>query len=371
MKRLGLIVNPVAGLGGRVGLKGSDGVGIQAQARRLGAKPQSHLRALVALKRLKEIQPNIQVLTYAGEMGENCALAGGIAPIIVGRPNENQTTPEDTIKAAQILRQREIDLLLFAGGDGTARDIYTAIGTSLPVLGIPSGVKIHSAAYAINPRVAGELAADYFYGKNYKLREVEVMDIDEEAFRHGTVTPRLFGYLLVPYREGFIQSGKAPSRVSESAILEAIAQEIIDQMDEKTIFIIGPGTTTRPILQRMGLEKTLLGIDVVFRRSILTRDANESDLLQLLDDHPAKIVITPIGGQGYILGRGNQQLSPAVLRRVTKDDIFVVSTLNKLLSLQGRPLLVDTGDLELDQSLSGYKQVIVGYHDRIVYKIGG
>lgn len=370
MKRLGLVVNPVAGLGGRVGLKGSDGVGIQVQARRLGAKPQSHLRALVALKRLKEIQPEIQILTYAAEMGEHCALVSGFAPIIVGQPYESQTTAEDTIKAAQTLRQKEIDLLLFAGGDGTARDIYTAVGTSLPVLGIPSGVKIHSAVYAINPRVAGELAADYCCGKISKLREVEVMDIDEDAFRKGTVIPRLFGYLLVPYREGSIQSGKAPSRVSESAILEAIAQDIIDQMDERTLYIIGPGSTTRPILQGLGLEKTLLGVDVVFRRDILTRDANESDLLQLLDEHPAKIVITPIGGQGFILGRGNQQLSPAVLRRVAKDDILVVSTLNKLLSLKGRPLLVDTGDLELDQSLSGYKQVIVGYHDRIVYKVG-
>lgn len=371
MKRLGLIVNPVAGLGGRVGLKGSDGVEIQAQARRLGAKPQAHFRALETLNHLKEIQQEIQVLTYAGEMGEHCALAGGFDPIIVGRPDENQTTAEDTIKAAQTLRQWEIDLLLFAGGDGTARDIYTAIDTSLPVLGIPSGVKIHSAVYAINPRVAGELAVEYLSGNITKLREVEVMDIDEDAFRQGTVTPRLFGYLLVPYIEGSIQSGKAPSRVSESAILEAIAQDIIDQMDEKTAFFIGPGTTTRPILERLGLDKTLLGIDVVFCRRILARDANETSLLQLLEEYPAKIVLTPIGGQGYILGRGNQQFSPAVLRQVSKEDILVVSTVDKLLTLQGRPLLVDTGDVELDRALSGYMKLITGYHDRIVYKVGG
>lgn len=371
MKRLGLVVNPVAGLGGRVGLKGSDGAEIQARARQLGALPRAPERAEEALQRLKGVDYPIHVLTSAGEMGENSARACGFAPQVVYRPASNQTNAQDTFQAAQTLRSLGVDLLLFAGGDGTARDIHRAVGDTLPVLGIPAGVKIVSAVYAVKPRAAGELAADFLSGKVTRLREAEVMDLDEEAYRQGIVAPGLFGYLKIPYREGSVQGGKVPSRGSEQASLEAIAQDVIDQMQDDRIYIIGPGTTTRPILQRLGLEKSLIGVDVVYRRNGLALDANESRLLELLQELPGTIVVTPIGGQGYVFGRGNQQLSPAVLHKVGKTNILIAATLDKLLALGGRPLLVDTGDAALDQELSGFVKVITGYQERMVYRVKG
>ncbi len=214
-------------------------------------------------------------------MGENSARAAGFAPKLVYHPVSDQTSAEDTYQAAHTLRRLGVDLLLFAGGDGTARDIYRALGALLPVLGIPAGVKIQSAVYAVNPRAAGDLAADFLLGKVTRLREAEVMDLDEDAYRQGIVAPWLYGYLMIPYREGAVQGGKVPSRTSEQAALEAIAQDVIDQMQDDRIYIIGPGTTTRPILQRLGLEKSLIGVDVVYRRSVLALDANESRLLQL------------------------------------------------------------------------------------------
>ena len=195
------------------------------------------------------------------------------------------------------------------------------------------------------------------------------MDIDEEAYRQGIVTPRLFGYLKIPYQRRLVQARKSPNPISEDAKLNAIALDVIDRMGEDC-FIIGPGTTTRPILTNLGLEKTLIGVDVVYKRKLVIADANEASLLELLEKHSAKIVVTPIGGQGFILGRGNQQISPKVLRKVGIDNIIVVSALEKILSLSGRPLLVDTGEVELDLALSQHIQIVTGYGERIVYRIG-
>jgi predicted polyphosphate/ATP-dependent NAD kinase len=264
-----------------------------------------------------------------------------------------------------------VDLLFFAGGDGTACDICAAVGTGLPTLGIPAGVKIFSSVYATHPRAAGQIGRAYLDGEISDLRKMEVLDLDEDQYRQGLVRPQLFGYLCVPYQRGLVQDRKTPSRLSEEASLQSIAQDVIDQMDNDHLYIIGPGTTTQPILSRLGLQKTLIGVDVLYQRQLIAADANETLLLSLLQHHPAWIVVTPIGGQGYILGRGNQQLSPAVLRRVGTGRIVVVSTLEKLLMLGHRPLLVDTGDSELDAEFQGFTKVITGYHDRIVYPVKG
>jgi predicted polyphosphate/ATP-dependent NAD kinase len=367
-KRLGLIVNPVAGLGGRVGLKGSDGAEIQKRALELGAMPQAQNRAIEALERIKPVD-GLEVITYPSEMGEDAARACGFEPKVIGSIRPGKTTAEDTMNAAREMLRLDVDLLLFAGGDGTARDIYNAISDSLPVLGIPAGVKIHSAVFGTNPRSAGDLAASYLQGKVSTLREAEVMDIDEEAVRRGVVSARLYGYLKVPFQRRLLQGLKAPSSPGEEAAMAAIAADVVDNMEPGCLYIIGPGTTTRAITARLGLAKTLIGVDVVADGKLVAADVNESQLLELLKGRKAKIIVTPIGGQGYIFGRGNQQISPEVIKRVGKDNIIVVSTVGKIHSLGGRPLLVDTGDREVDEMLSGYIRVVTGYDERIIYKV--
>jgi len=368
---LGLIVNPVAGLGGRVGLKGSDGAEIQRRARELGALPEALNRTAQALRPLERLKDRCVVVTYPREMGEDVARACGLEPVVVGSIEPGRTTAEDTRRAAQDLSRFPVDLILFAGGDGTARDVYTAIGGSVPVLGIPAGVKIQSAVYAIHPASAGELAALYLEGKATVLRDAEVLDLDEAAYRQGIVSPRLYGYLRIPFERGLVQNRKAPSPLSERGACESIAWAVIDRMQAGWLYIVGPGTTTQPVLANLGLPKTLIGVDVVCDRQLLAADANEARLLELIENRSAMIVITPIGGQGYLFGRGNQQLSPAVIRAVGKSNILVVSTVDKIHSLQGRPLLVDTGDLDLDRLLAGYIQVITGRGERIVYRVAG
>ena len=368
--RLGLIINPIAGIGGKVGLKGSDGAAIQKRALELGAVPQASSRAVEALERLKAVE-ELQIMTYPGEMGEEAARAGSFEPEVIGAITPGMTTAQDTQYAASEMQRRGVDLLLFAGGDGTARDIYEAVGTDLTVLGIPAGVKIHSAVYATHPKSAGQLAALYLQGRVSGLREVEVMDIDEEAFRQNRLSVRLYGYLKIPFRTSLVQSQKMPS-TGEASALAAIAEDVVTKMEEDTLYIIGPGTTTRAIAEEMGLDKTLLGVDAVLNRKLIARDVSETQLLALLDEHDdgrVRIVVTPIGGQGYLFGRGNQQISARVIERVGREQVMVVSTPEKLYALGSQPLLVDTGNRTVDEVLSGYLTVVTGYNERAVRKV--
>jgi predicted polyphosphate/ATP-dependent NAD kinase len=363
-----LIVNPVAGIGGRVGLKGSDGAEIQRQALALGAVPQSQNRAIQTLERIRSVD-SLEIVTYPGEMGESAARACGHEPTVIGVIEPGKTTAEDTQCAAREMMELGVSLLLFAGGDGTARDVYSAVGENLPALGIPAGVKIHSAVYAANPISAGDLTASYLQGNVRSLREAEVMDIDEEAVRRGVVSAKLYGYLKVPFERRFLQGLKTPSSPSEQAAMTEIGAAVASGMEDGWLYIIGPGTTTRAITDRLGLEKTLIGVDVVADGKLIAADVNESQLLALLEGRKAKIVVTPIGGQGYLFGRGNQQISPEVIKRIGKENIVVVSTSGKIHSLRGRPLRVDTGDLELDEMLSGHIRIVTGYSEQIVYRV--
>jgi predicted polyphosphate/ATP-dependent NAD kinase len=266
--------------------------------------------------------------------------------------------------------------LLFAGGDGTARNVLDAIGDHLPVLGIPAGVKIHSAIYATTPAAAGDLAAQ-FLGTRLsatRVRECEVMDIDEEAFRAGHISASLYGYLRVPFERALLQSAKMGSVAGDATTLAGIAADVVNEMRPGSLYIVGPGTTTRAVVERLGLVKTLLGVDVVCDGLLVAADVTERDLLNLLSvDAPpeAHIIVTVIGGQGHIFGRGNQQISPAVIRACGVANITVVATQTKLLSLQGRPLLCDSGDPDLDGQLSGYAKAITGPGERTMYRVAG
>jgi predicted polyphosphate/ATP-dependent NAD kinase len=371
MKKLGVIVNPVAGMGGKVGLKGSDGAEILEKAIALGAKPESPNRAVTALKITARLKDEIEILTYPSVMGEEECIQAGFTPRVIGTINSGQTTADDTQKAAQEMADAGVDLLLFAGGDGTARNIYNAVGEKVPVLGIPAGVKIHSAVYAVTPKSAGEVAAMFLEQKKMNIRVSEVMDIDEEAFRKGVVTARLYGYMQVPEEPRFVQSVKSGGVKAEKEVLAGIAEDIVDAMDdEDCYFIIGPGTTTRSIMEYLGLKNTLLGVDVIKNRQVVASDVYEQQLWDIISGRKVKLVLTIIGGQGHLFGRGNQQLSPRIIREAGRKNIMVIATKEKLIALNGRPLLVDTGDETLNTGLGGFVRVTTGYEDYTMCKIG-
>ncbi len=370
MKKLGLIINPIAGMGGKVGLKGTDGPDIAEKARSLGARPESAEKAATALQMLAPVRDRIELYTCPGPMGEAVARKCGFDPILACKISE-PSSAEDTEIAVRKMQDRGVDLILFAGGDGTARNIYDVLGekTELPVIGIPAGVKIHSAVYATTPRNAGELARLFLDEGGLPVRRAEVMDIDEEAFRLGRLSARLYGYLLVPCAGDLMQHLKIGGIGSEESVLESIAEQVTEKMEEDSLYIVGPGSTTGPIMQKLGLQYTLLGVDLVFNGKLLVADASERQILDHLKDRNAKIIVTVIGGQGYIFGRGNQQISAEVIRQVGKKNIIVVATRGKVLALDYGQLLADTGDEEVNQMLSGYIKIVTGYREELIYPL--
>ena len=370
--RLGLIVNPIAGMGGRVGLKGTDSMEIVREAVRRGGTPEAPGRAVVALSQIQRaVDGAVEVMSAPGRMGEDEAAEAGFEPTVVGAGAADETSANDTRRAAEAMLEAGVDLILFAGGDGTARDIYTAIGDRVPVVGIPAGVKMHSAVYATNPRAAAGLVERFLADPDLPLREVEVMDIDEEAFRQGSVSASLYGYMKVPYERQLIQGAKSGSEPSDGAAVAAVAYEVASRIDEDHLYVLGPGTTLRAIGQEVGVDKTLLGVDLFEAGKLTDRDVTSIRVEEAVRGNEGRtvIIVTPIGGQGHIFGRGNQQISPAVIRAVGKDSIMVVAATTKLAALRGRPLLVDTGDPEVDDMRGGYIRVVTGVNMESVYRV--
>lgn len=367
MIKIGLIVNPVAGIGGKAGLKGSDGAEIQACAKKMGAVSEAQQRTITALKEIAREKDNIELLTAPAEMGGDAARESGFSPVVIGNIHKNHTTAEDTIRIAKTMAGNNVSLLIFAGGDGTAINILNAVDSKIPVVGIPAGVKIHSGVYAINPRSAGQICLQFIQGNIKNTVQKEVMDIDENAFRAGSVQAKLFGYMLVPEAKRLIQGVKAGS-YSEKESIHGMAMEIIENMQDGTFYAIGPGTTTQKIMKLLGLPNTLLGVDVVCGRKLIASDVNERQLYDLLKGEKAVIVITVIGGQGHIFGRGNQQLSPRIIRLVGRENIKIIASKDKLIALRGNPFIVDTGDESLDAELRGYYRVITGHEQYMPYK---
>ncbi|MCG9760339.1 ATP-NAD kinase family protein [Pseudoalteromonas sp. Isolate6] len=367
--KLGLIINPLAGLGGSVALKGSDGAETAQQALALGAEPRANQRAKTALTQLLPHQENIEIFTVNGEMGERTAKELGFNTQVIYHSQSTATRPEDTETAAQMMQQLGVDLILFAGGDGTARNICHAVGDSCPVLGIPAGCKIHSGVYAITPKAAGRVVELLVTGELVSIGEADVMDIDEAAFREGTVRAKRFGEMQVPTELRYVQAVKNGGKESDELVLADIAAYVVAEMDEDETYIMGSGSTVAAVMEEMGLDNTLLGVDVVRDQALIAQDQTAQQLLSLADDK-TKLVITLIGGQGHIFGRGNQQLSPNLIKKVGKDNIILIATKSKLKALNGRPLIADTGDEQLDESLAGFIKVITGFNDHVMYAIG-
>ena len=371
--KLGLIINPIAGIGGAAGLKGSDGETIQQEALKRGAVPHAAERAKAALEvavsRMSDDErDNLVIYTPPGKMGENVVRELGLQMIVVGDIGE-VTTSQDTRRIACYIKHFA-DLLAFAGGDGTARDICKSVGVDLPVIGIPAGVKIHSAVYAVSPSAAGEAIAACSEAIP-NLRESEVMDIDEDSYRSGELKTRLYGYMMVPQIRNYMQHPKAASHNSDedvSGICYEIAERIKAEPDDTT-YILGAGSTMRALKKSLGFEGSLLGVDVFCNGKVIANDVSEKQLLKFVADGPSKIVLTVIGGQGHIFGRGNQQLSPRVIRSVGTDNIWVIATGSKLYALDNQQLHVDTGDSDLDEELKGYRKIITGWQEELVLRV--
>lgn len=367
--KLGLIVNPVAGLGGTVALKGSDGAHTAAKAIELGAEPKANSRTKAALEVLLPYKERLTIYTVNGDMGEQTAKALGFNVEVVYN-TAAITTANDTEQAAKILKNSGVDLVLFAGGDGTARNICHAIEDTIPVLGIPAGCKIHSGVYAITPKAAGRVVEMLVKGELVTLADADVMDIDEDAFRQGTVKAKRYGEMQTPSEVRYMQAVKNGGKETDELVLADIAAHVVSQMDEDTFYIMGSGSTVEAIMEEMGLENTLLGVDLIKDQTLVAQDLTAKQLLELTHDQSTKLVITLIGGQGHIFGRGNQQLSPVLIRAIGKENIIVVATKTKLQALNGRPLICDTGDGELDDELTGYIKVTTGFNDHIMYAVG-
>lgn len=372
MFRLGLIVNPYAGLGGSVGLKGSDGDDIRNEAIARGAEPRALPRMARALQIISSFRAQVEIFCFAGDMGETSARAAGFGAHIIGTAQQQPSSALDTCAAAKELMQQNVDLILFAGGDGTARLIVDVVDKRRPVLGVPCGVKMHSGVYANAPEAAGEILKQLLTGGLVNIVERDVKDIDEVAFRNGQVRTRFYGSLMVPEDSQFLQQVKnAGTERDELAQLD-VAQEMIEQLQTDTLYLVGPGSTTHLFLQELGLEGSLLGVDLLLNGELIATDLSATQIIAQLDQFsgPVKMVITAIGGQGHILGRGNQQFTPTILRRIGKDNIHIIAARGKILALSGRPLLVDTNDPELDLYFCGYRPVITGYRETIMYPVG-
>jgi predicted polyphosphate/ATP-dependent NAD kinase len=367
-KTLGLIVNPIAGIAGKYAFKGSDDPKLVQRAIELGAKPISPERAKEALSILKPVKNILRLLTFPSIMGDDVARESNFKTEIVGEISSLRTTSKDTKKAAKIMVEMGAALILYAGGDGTTVDILKAIDQEIPILGIPSGVKIWSATFATNPKTAGLLTLRYLWDE-LPVREAEVMDVNEEAFRKNELHVELKGYAITPYEPQYLQGSKwvSPHTTDEIEDQKAIARNIIENLEQNTVYIIGPGTTCKAVTDLMGVNKTLLGVDLVQEGKIIARDADEQKILKIIESKKSKIIVTPIGRQGFIFGRGNQQISAEVIKKVGTDSVIVIATPYKLSTI---PILrVDTNSPELDEKLKGYIRVITGYHQITIKKI--
>ena len=346
MDRIGVVVNPIAGMGGRVGLKGTDGM--VEEARRLGAEPRAPDRALEALEALYDREPDLEVYTAAAEMGETEARKAGYDPEVVYEPTEEETGARDTKAAVRAFLEHDVDLVLFVGGDGTAVDVAEVLETAeaeTPMLGVPAGVKVYSSVFGVTPADTGRIASVW-----NRVENREVNDIDEEAYREGEVRAELRAVVPVPVAED-LQSSKQLARGNIDSLAEGVASEV----EAGTTYVFGPGSTVGAIEEELGIDPSPLGVDVWRDGEVLARDASEEEILEVLEE-PAVIVVSPIGGQGFVFGRGNHQLSPAVIARA--GDILVVASDQKLDGLGA--LRVDTDDPDLDESLRGWIRVRTG-----------
>lgn len=466
--RIGYLVNPFAGLGGSAGLKGSDGAEVQALALARGAVAAAGARARKALEILAQIHPGTTLVTVPGALGADWAQGLALDVQIAAMPPLTHSG-QDTIAAARVLAQR-VDILVFAGGDGTARDVVTALsalalcdtaaldpvvsdsllaapassdpvacdvipaapascdpvatepilahpiasdpntsavlpsnpaaseldpfqsggaeniavqslaldkdrleGGLIPcVLGIPCGVKMHSGVFARSPAAAGRLLADLApLSCRPAVKPVEIVDIDEGDLRAGKLSPRIFGHLNAPDLPGYLQAPKMRSPANGAAVLARTAAAIVAEMQPNRLYLIGPGTSAGAVAAALGICQPLLGVSAVLDGQCLAGDADARQLEALAEGRALSIILGITGRQGFLLGRGNQQITPALIRRAGREGLIVLASEDKLSTLESRSLWVDTGDRALDQELSGYLRIRTHPARFSMFRIGG
>jgi predicted polyphosphate/ATP-dependent NAD kinase len=355
-RTIGFVVNPIAGMGGRVGLKGTDGK--VEEARELGAEQRAPERAREALSRLADLAPDARVLTWGEPMGAGAARDAGVDHEVLGHPEDpGATSADDTRAAVAAFLDHDVDLVLFVGGDGTAVDVLETLqdrGADVPMLGVPAGVKVYSSVFAVTPREAGRVAAGF-----ERTGEREVNDIDEEAYReHGEVRSELQGIATVPVADA-VQSGKQLSGGS----VESLAAGVAEDVEDGVTYVFGPGSTVGAVERELGFEGSPLGVDVYRDGEVPVRDASEGEILDHLGEDNV-VVVSPIGGQGFVFGRGNHQISPAVIAR---SDVEVVAAREKLDDVG--VLRVDIDDEDVAESLRGWRKVRVGRFERRMMKV--
>ncbi len=364
--KIGFIVNPIAGMGGKVGLKGTNGV--LSQAIKLGAEPIAPTKAVETIKEFLSYYSKKDVIewyTCSEKMGGDELKKAGVSDFqIIYSSKDKKTTSKDTKNACKKFIEKKVDIILFCGGDGTARDIFEVISDKIPILGIPSGVKMHSGVFGINTGASAKMLYE-FIDKNLTIGDAEIMDLDEERYRKGEWNIKLFGIAKGIVEPTYIQVGKTTfESVSDDAVKDELADHILDEIEQNKdfLFLFGSGGTIDYIAKKLNIKNTLLGIDAVYNKKALGNDLNEKQILELLEKYPkAKVILSPIGAQGFILGRGNLQLSPKVIRKIGIDNIIVISTPSKLAST---PVIrVDTGDKKLDFlfAKNEFMMVVIGY----------
>ncbi len=372
--KVGFLVNPIAGMGGRVGLKGTDDV--VNKAIDLGAKPIAPKRAKEMLDEFTSIFSSYDKLiwcTASGIMGADLLTNSGIKNIkILYDLKSKKTSASDTKNICKIFLEKKVDLIVFCGGDGTLRDIFSIIGNKIPILGIPSGVKMHSGAFGINTVATAKIFKN-FIKNNLTVGDIEIMDLDENLYRKGQWEIKLYGVAKGIVEPTYVQVGKSTfEEVSDNLIKDELAEHISEELDnnKEFLYLFGSGGTIDYIAKKMNLENTLLGIDAIFKNKTLKKDLNEKQMLELFKKYnKIKLILSPIGSQGFILGRGNLQLSPEVIRKIGIENIIVISTPSKLAHT---PIIrVDTGDKKLDKEFAELEFIIIliGYRFSRVVKI--
>lgn len=365
--RIGLVVNPFAGLGGAVGLKGTDGPDTVAEALRRGAQAKAGARARLALTRLADRVPGAAITLAAGPLGQYWAMGLNLKTTILESAHLTGTS-RDTKQAVRAMGP--LDVIIFAGGDGTARDV-TSVAEGTALLGIPCGVKMHSGVFAVSPHSAGALMADLVSSPDRVswMDDAEVIDIDEDALRQGILSPRLYGYARVPVSRNLMQAAKGGPPQDAASALSSAAQDIVASMDDRTLYIIGPGASAGSVMSAAGHKATPLGVDAMLNRELVARDADDATLRGLAQGRVVRVILGVTGQQGFLLGRGNQQIGPALISKAGRSGLIILATEAKLSALAQPRLLVDTGDPDLDAELTGFVRVSTGASREMMMRI--
>jgi len=367
--KLGFIINPISGMGGSVGLKGTDGRDVLKKAIDLGGKPNAPQRAMEFLKGLNGLKSKIKFLTCPGYMGENVLNESEFChEIITDKVFKNihgiyDTNAEHTKKAAKIMKDVEdLKLIIFVGGDGTARDILDVVGDMKPCLGIPSGVKIYSGVFSLSPAAAASTVLQFLWDE-LPLIKSEVLDINEEAYRKGEFISKLYGYLLTPHSPEYSQYSKLSSPDTDQSNQDRIADKIIEDLEDNVYYLLGPGTTVKAITDKLNLKKTLLGVDLLHNKQIVAYDLNEHQILGYIKQGATKIIVSLIGRQGFLFGRGNLQFTPKILKLIPSSNIIIIATKFKLASIPNQCLRIDSRDAKLDIEMRGLYKAITDYDE--------